>query len=291
MPIRQSDTTAGLGPRTGAGIGRTTGARRRDDAVARIEELIRTDELGPGDRLPGERRLAKRFNISRGSVREGIQFLATLGLLEVRHGGGTFLQVTPAKLNRLWANWQSWVAKNRDHILENFEVRMGAEAFAAELAARRARPKDLERLARAVQAMLSATEINDISAVIRCDLAFHDAVLQAAGNKTLRDMLLTLGEELIPSRAAVADQPGRAERSYQEHRAIYDAIRKGDGDEAFAAMRRHLESVQGDVLANLIDNDMDPADETAVARPSVEPTLTGGNVTRLWGKDERNDDS
>lgn len=229
--------------------------RRRDDIVQKIRDAIRSRSLGPGDRLPGERQLASEFGVSRGSIREAIQFLATLGVVQVRHGGGTFLRVPGGEVGSQRLHWRSWVERNRDRILEVLEVRMGAETFAVELAARRAGPEDLERLVGVLQRMKTATQECDMTAVMQCDLAFHEALVLAAGNRTLRDLLQTLGEELVPSRGAVLELEGRIERSYSEHLAIYEAIQAGNSAAAAAAMKVHLESVQRDVLDGLLSDE------------------------------------
>lgn len=78
----------------------TAATRRRDNALARIRKLIAQLKLGPGDRLPGERQLAAKFNLSRGTIREALQFLAALSLVEIRHGGGCFCERPPATTNR-----------------------------------------------------------------------------------------------------------------------------------------------------------------------------------------------
>lgn len=228
------------------------GTRRRDNVVARIRQLILDLALKPGDRLPGERHLAKEFGVSRGLIREATQFLATIGMLKVRHGGGSFLQVAPGEVGRLRTNWREWVTRNRGMILETIEVRLGAEAFAAELAARRAGPDDLEKMARVLQSMEAAGVANDLALFVQSDLDFHDAVLLAAGNNTLREFLSALGAELIPERMAVIDLEGRNERSLAEHLAIYEAIRRGDSLGAAEAMRRHLESVRADILEHVV---------------------------------------
>lgn len=252
------------------GVALPTGTRRRDNVVARIRQLILDLALKPGDRLPGERQLARDFGVSRGLIREATQFLATIGMLKVRHGGGSFLQVAPGEVGRLRTNWREWVTRNRGMILETIEVRLGAEAFAAELAARRAGPDDLEKMVRILQAMKAAGAADDIALFVQSDLDFHDAVLLAAGNNTLREFLSALGAELIPERMAVIDLEGRSERSLAEHFAIYEAIQRGDSRGAAEAMRRHLESVRADILEYVINLGTREASVVSVAEPHAE---------------------
>jgi DNA-binding FadR family transcriptional regulator len=74
---------------------RSTG--RRDDAVARIRRLVEHGELASGMRLPGERQLADRLKMSRGTVREALQFLGAMGLVATRRGCGAAIRPAPLR--------------------------------------------------------------------------------------------------------------------------------------------------------------------------------------------------
>ena len=232
--------------------GPNAAARRRDNALARIRKLIAQMKLGPGERLPGERQLAAKFNLSRGTIREALQFLAALNLVEIRHGGGCFLRAASGDTAKVRAGWREWVAQHRGRVLETLEVRLGCETFAARLAARRAGPGELEKLVEALRAMKVAAEARDVPAFVQSDVDFHAALLQAAGNKTLEELVGALGKALIPERAAILDVSGRAPRSFAEHNAIYEAVRQGDPQAAAQAMHQHLESVRRDVFVHLL---------------------------------------
>jgi GntR family transcriptional regulator, transcriptional repressor for pyruvate dehydrogenase complex len=240
--------------------GRTGDGRRRPEVVRMIRDLIGELDLKPGDRLPGERQLAVRFGVSRGSVREGLQFLSIMGLIEVHHGGGSYLTSAPAMFSKARSLRRQWVIEHRGKVLETLEARLGTEVFAARLAAQRAGPEDLERLLSAMQTMRAvlAQPSPDVAAFVDCDLAFHDALLRAAGNRILRDLINALGEELLPERGAVTDLEGRVEETYNEHLAIFEAVRAADPDAAAEAMRLHIMSVRQDVLLRLLDEPQAP---------------------------------
>jgi GntR family transcriptional repressor for pyruvate dehydrogenase complex len=246
------------------------GTLRRDNAVAHIRKLIVSMKLGVGDRLPGERQLAIKFNLSRGTVREALQFLAALNLVEIRHGGGCFLRASSGENKEVRAEWRDWVARHRGRVLETLEVRLGCETFAARLAARRAGPNDLEKLLEALRVMKAAAEARDVPAFVQSDVDFHGALLLATGNKALQDLVGALGKELIPERAATLDIVGRLPRSFAEHTAIYDAIRQGDSRAAELAMHRHLEGVRRDVFEHLLgDAAIDPKSHVTDEPPPV----------------------
>lgn len=238
-----------------AAIGIRSDHRRRSEVVQMIRGLIGELGLAPGDRLPGERQLASRFGVSRGTVREGLQYLAIMGLIEIRHGGGSYLRPPAGATGGGGSQWRQWVMDHRGMVLETLELRLGAEVFAARLAAQRAGPDDIERLLAAMQAMreVCAEQPLDKARFVECDLAFHDALLQAAGNRILRDLIHALSEQLLPERAAVTDLDGRAAKTYQEHHAICDAVHSGDAEGAGEAMSRHIMSVRHDVLVRVLD--------------------------------------
>jgi GntR family transcriptional regulator, transcriptional repressor for pyruvate dehydrogenase complex len=227
-------------------------ARRREDAVGELQRLIEQGELPPGARLPSERKLAERLGMSRGTVREALQFLGAMGLVETRRGGGTNVRAAPGNAHELRPAWLEWVGRNRRRILDTLEAREGCEAFAAELAARRVAPDHLEQMVEALRRMGSAAAGKDITGLVQADLLFHDGLVRAAGNAALRDVACMLGQRLVRERAATWDLPGRAERSLAEHRAIYKAVCDGDAPRAAAAVRAHLRSVRDDVVASLL---------------------------------------
>jgi GntR family transcriptional repressor for pyruvate dehydrogenase complex len=211
--------------------------------------------------LPGERQLADRFHLSRSTVREALQFLAALDLVEIRRGGGCFVCSNPIEAKGLHAGWVHWVNEHRGQVLETLEVRLGCEVFAARLAARRARPAELAKLVEALRKMKAASDSQDAPAFVQSDVDFHAALLEASGNGTLRELVGALGKTLIPERAAIAGISGRTARSFGEHCAIYDAVQQGDAQAAGLAMQRHLESVRYDVLVHLL-GDVDAASAT-----------------------------
>src|SRR6476469_9845764 len=74
-------------------------SQNTEQVVARVYELIKRDELKPGDRLPPERELAKELGISRPSLRSGLSSLISMGVLRSRQGAGTFISDGPPVLD------------------------------------------------------------------------------------------------------------------------------------------------------------------------------------------------
>ena len=223
----------------------------KERVIRQLTRLIDEGVLGPGDQLPSERELSEELQVSRGTVREAVQFLQTLGLLEIRHGSGTF--VRPATdPSALRDEWREWTIRHAERIHDLLEIRKGLEPFAAELAAQRAGEEAVAAMEEALEQMQPAIDSPDVAALVQADLAFHHALCAAAGNAALTEFADTLGEQLVRERGTIWNLPGRPARSLVEHRAICDAVREGDPRRARKAVLQHLESVEADLGASVL---------------------------------------
>ena len=223
----------------------------KERVIRQLTRLIDEGVLGPGDQLPSERELSEELQVSRGTVREAVQFLQTLGLLEIRHGSGTFIRpaTDPSALRD---EWREWTIRHAERIHDLLEIRKGLEPFAAELAAQRAGEEAVAAMEEALEQMQPAVDSPDVAALVQADLAFHHALCAAAGNAALTEFADTLGEQLVRERGTIWNLPGRPARSLVEHRAICDAVREGDPRRARKAVLQHLESVEADLGASVL---------------------------------------
>jgi DNA-binding FadR family transcriptional regulator len=220
----------------------------KERVIRQLTRLIDEGVLGPGDQLPSERELSEELKVSRGTVREAVQFLQTLGLLEIRHGSGTFVR-TAADPSALRDEWRDWTIRHAERIHDLLEIRKGLEPFAAELAAKRAGEAEVAAMDEALEQMEPAVDAPDVTALVQADLAFHHALCAAAGNAALTEFADALGEQLVRERGTIWNLPGRPARSLVEHRAICDAIREGNPRRARKAVLQHIESVVADLGA------------------------------------------
>jgi GntR family transcriptional repressor for pyruvate dehydrogenase complex len=222
----------------------------KERVIRRLVELIESGTLAPGAKLPGERDLSEQLQVSRGTVREAVQFVQALGLVEIRHGAGTFVRSSTAP-NELQAEWRHWTIRHADRVHDLLEVRKALEPFAAELAAARIDNDQLSAMAEALREMEAAVERSDTTALVQADVAFHHAFCEAAGNAALLELADTMGQQLLRERGAVFGLPSRPARSVVEHREIYEAISAGDGRRARESVMAHLASVERDVSNSL----------------------------------------
>ena len=223
----------------------------KERVIRQLTRLIEGGMLKPGDQLPSERELTEELQVSRGTVREAVQFLQALGLVEIRHGSGTFVRpATDPKALR--QEWRDWTIRHAERIHDLLEIRKGLEPFAAELAAVRAREGELAAMEEAVEQMEPAVDHPDVTALVQADLAFHHALCAAAGHAALTEFADALGEQLVRERGTIWNIPGRPARSLVEHRTICDAVRDGDQQRARQAVLEHLESVEADLGASIL---------------------------------------
>jgi DNA-binding FadR family transcriptional regulator len=208
------------------------------DMVAdRVLELVRSGVIPPGDRLPTEPELARRFRVARSSVRSGLQRLQAQGVVEVNRGRGWFVSATSSRdAADLMAER---MASREFDIRDVMEVRIALEGAAAGLAAARAsggQRDDILKLSKIDQ----ATDSNDSATLLAADQEFHEAVIDAAGNeylKALSDMVTPLVAEWRRQSFTSAHVH---DRSALDHMQIAVQIRRRDENGARLAMSGHL---------------------------------------------------
>jgi GntR family transcriptional regulator, transcriptional repressor for pyruvate dehydrogenase complex len=213
-----------------------------DRIAQQILKLISTDEIKPGDRLPSERDLAALLGVSRPSVREAVKALEAQGRLRVRHGQGVFVASPPAE-----KDLRAALAQQELTLGELFAMREVLEVPAAGWAASAGDEARIAATAAALDDMNRAirTAPADFERLRALDSAFHMRIVEAAGNRFLKQTLGVLQEMLATSMETTLLLPGRLAKSRTEHERILDALRRGDSAGARAAARRHIRSAQG----------------------------------------------
>ncbi|MDC0662504.1 FCD domain-containing protein [Marinobacter sp. SS21] len=208
----------------------------------RIERQIIEGSLLPDEQIPSERQLAARFGASRAVVREALRELQGRGLIETRHGRGSFVsQMVPepeedSRLLRLIAGYPST-------LYDLLEVREQLEGQAACLAAERANQRDRYFITKAFEQMNAA----DPRSNARLDHAFHLAIVEASHNPVLVHVLSSLKNLMLMTvRASVANlNPREAFRQQiaRQHQRIYRAVLAGQAKAAKRAAMAHVRFV------------------------------------------------
>jgi GntR family transcriptional regulator, transcriptional repressor for pyruvate dehydrogenase complex len=211
------------------------------DVVDALGGRIRDGSLAPGEKLPTEAAIMEEFGVSRTVVREAISRLQAAGLVDTRHGVGTFVvgmgdasifRISPDQLGTL------------QDVIAVLELRIGVETESAALAAMRRTPANLEALRNALKLFTLALE--EGRDAVGPDFQFHLEIAKATQNHHFVELMGTLGGMMIPRARLEPPGPLTPERQAYlrrvnaEHESIVDAISRQDPEAARAAMRTHL---------------------------------------------------
>jgi GntR family transcriptional repressor for pyruvate dehydrogenase complex len=224
---------------------RTAGERIAD----RLLTSVALGHFVVGQRLPSERELAARLEVSRASVREAIQRLTALGHLTVRrgNGGGAFVQATAgvgaeqAVRRTLVPQWD-----RLEHLLD---LRRLVERQTAQTAAERRTRADISAINRALHDYQRAGDDRESSR--QADLALHTAIAAAAGNPLLVDLSLRIRHEVSLGSDAEPYSPRARRRALVQHPALVQAVVDGDPTTAAALADEHF-SLTEEMLRDLL---------------------------------------
>jgi len=237
-------------PRPARVLGPTSAVHARPLAAQVAHELMSAILQGafkPGDTIPSEEALCERFDVSRPVVREAVKTLANVGMVRTRQGQGSVV-LTEEHWNELAP--ELLVARcetgTADEVLaEVIELRGVLEARAAEAAARRAGPVDLERLHTHLLAM--KTMANDREQYLFYDLQFHREVLRLGGNRMVVKLFDLLEPMLLSARRVALDHqelPQGMLLGIDEHEEIFNALAHHSPKGARKAVEHHLSRIR-----------------------------------------------
>jgi len=228
------------------------GARRfkSQGVVDSLGQKIVSGRLAPGDILPTEAELSRRHGISRPSLREGLRTLAQKGLVEARTRRGTAI-----KDKQHWnvldpdvLRWYTAAPPDPGFLLDLLDVRTIFEPAAARLAAARASPDQILAIEDACRGMAAALP-HDVEACCLHDLAFHDRIVAATGNRLLVRFAATIRSALLTAFRLSSDARASYENSLSMHWAVAMAIRRRSPDEADSALRQLLAGTARDLAS------------------------------------------
>jgi GntR family transcriptional regulator, transcriptional repressor for pyruvate dehydrogenase complex len=210
------------------------------EIASRILELIRSERLRPGDKLPAERELAAIMRVSRPVLREALRALSIMKVVEIRQGAGTY--ITALEPQQLVSHLDFVFSKDPVALAQVIETRRIIEVGNARLAAQRITPLGLAELEDLLERLRHA--VTDAEKFSTLDIAFHDLVCAAGGNFLLGQFMTIIDTLAKVSRERTgASRPAR-ERALGDHVAIVEALRGQDADAAAEAMQRHLDHVE-----------------------------------------------
>jgi GntR family transcriptional repressor for pyruvate dehydrogenase complex len=214
--------------------------------VRQIELLILRGILRPGERLPSERELSERLDVSRPSLREAVAELHGRGLLVTRPGSGIYVAEGlgahyPPALMRLFST-------HDEAVFDYIAFRRDIEGIAVERAARTGSETDLKVVDAIFRKMEGARTGRQPEEEAALDAQFHMAIIEASHNVVMlhmmRGMFELLAEGVFFNRRVMFRQRATGEMLLDQHRAINDALQRRDAEGARAAAVAHLDYVE-----------------------------------------------
>jgi len=211
-----------------------------EEVRRQLLDLINSGSVGPGEPLPSERELMERLRVGRPAIREAMQSLETIGLIEIRHGERA--RVVEPSVGRM----VDQVSETMKHLLahspaslENLkEARATFEREMARIAARRRSVADLERLREIIEEQSLA--FADPARFRALDGRFHREIAALSGNPIFTALIDAVFRWLSDFHVDLVSVPGLEQLTLTEHREILEALNRGDAEAASAAMADHL---------------------------------------------------
>ena len=210
-----------------------------DSIVVDIKDKIVSGELRDGDLLASQDDMARAMGVSRASLREALNRLSLMGLVDVRHGSGTFIRATRAMdfMNSL----SPMLITDRASVAELLEARLHVESSVAGLAALNATGEDLRRLRSLVDRMVRAVELGDTEGFVAHDLQFHMAVAESSKNQVLVKVVEIVRDLLRQCINRFVDGfPQHVPDAVACHVRVCEAIGRRDPEAAKRAMEEHI---------------------------------------------------
>jgi GntR family transcriptional regulator, sialic acid-inducible nan operon repressor len=215
-----------------------------DKVRSELLGLIDGGTLPPGEPLPSERALMERFKVGRPAIREAMQSLETIGLIEIRHGGRA--RVAEPSVGRMVdqvSTTMKHLLSNSPASLENLkEARATFEREMARIAAKRRSPTDLARLRviLADQHDAAAETTGDPARFRTLDGLFHREIAALSGNPIFTALIDALFRWLADFHVDLVSVPGLEQLTLAEHAQILAALERSDPEAAATAMSDHL---------------------------------------------------
>lgn len=217
----------------------------QDELQDRVKRYIIDNNHRPGDALPPESQLAGQLGVSRASLREAIRVLQTIGVVESRHGSGTFVgsfSMDPLLEGMTFSIRTSNKGNALQALREILEVRTVLETHLIRKVAQEISDEQIARLEQVLQRMIKRAEAGQTFATE--DLEFHEAMYMPCGNSFIVQLVRTFWKLFAQVEGNLRDIGGELHQVAELHGDIVEALRMHDSDAAELAMTRHLNGIQ-----------------------------------------------
>jgi len=212
-----------------------------DEVFDRLERMITSGELKPGDEMPSERVLMERFGVGRPAIREAMQSLAGMGLVNISHGErAKVLKLTAQSIFRQVDLTAKIMLSQSNDSLENLKsARIFFERGMAREAAQRATPGDIEALKTIIDRQRAS--LGNAEEFISADMQFHTRIAQISGNPIFVAVSEAMLAWLREYHTEMLIWTGKEKFTLVEHEEIVERLAARDAEGAESAVLKHLE--------------------------------------------------
>lgn len=221
--------------------------RLTESVTDQLVTRLRSGEFRPGTKLPSERELMERLGVGRSSIREALQTLIGMNLIEARPGRGYFVKAStwdPLPMDRVHPTLMEPQA-----LLDLIDARMLVEPEIAALAAKHATPADLAAIRQALMRILTAARRG--RTVYRAAAEFHVEFAKAGHNGALVQMVRSLVSVMSYWGRVFEGEPERARKEIRLHRDLLECLKRQDPGEMRRKMQEHIELTRQALIAYL----------------------------------------
>jgi GntR family transcriptional regulator, transcriptional repressor for pyruvate dehydrogenase complex len=227
-------------------------SRKSNEVFDQIARFIRNGRFQPGTKLPAERELVALFNTSRPTIREALYRAELVGLIEVRHGAGSYVMASQPR-EAMDRPIIDLIKKEAHRTSEFFDIRRGLEGWCAAQAAKVATRKDLKEMKARLDRMkdLDVTDEDWESN----DIAFHQALAASTGNPMAIRIMNILRDGFSAFYRFKRFIPNREEQEliWQHHADIYEAVRRKSPTDARGAIIAHMDFIESRLNESMRD--------------------------------------
>ncbi len=212
---------------------------RENPNMKKILKFIMEKRIEVGERLPAEREMAAALKVGRNSLREAMKVLEMMGVVEIRHGSGTYLKKTDVSASGESAVWL-WT--HRQEIYDIITVREALDLKAIDLIPEEKYAQVREDLKACVSAA-KKTKLDSEKLMLH-DLEYHNIIRKASNNDVLLNICIALTGNIYDKRQVLFSQPRYIEQALGEHIQIANAFGTGDVNQVKLAYMAHLASTR-----------------------------------------------
>jgi DNA-binding FadR family transcriptional regulator len=212
-----------------------------DEVFDRLERMITSGELKPGDEMPSERVLMERFGVGRPAIREAMQSLAGMGLVNISHGERAKVLKLTAKsiFQQVDLTAKIMLSQSADGLENLKSARIFFERGMAREAAQRASEADIAELKRIIERQRES--LGNAEDFISADMQFHTRIAQISGNPIFAAVSEAMLAWLREYHTEMLIWTGKEKYTLAEHEEILEQLAANDADGAEAAVLKHLE--------------------------------------------------